>query len=381
MGVGPTRRPHHRTAPRRRPRPVWAGVGRRGGGRPSVPAEGRHSGGRGYSPGRTRRRGSEASRARGGSRSPRQRGVRRSGDRMTRKPPRGPASRALLAADAVDDLAVDLDDRGSEGGNEGEARIPGTGIVDRETESELSQRAHVPREGQDIGHGLLLGALHGDPPTRDAMGGRHLGERWRGEARTEQAGGVEVDRITGCPARPGAFLLERGDPLEDLGHDEPIELDRPAGADGGLDHRRDGSLEGRHLRPEQALVLVDLAGREVHDRLEDDPVTGEDEEQVEHLRLRDGQRLAHPDPIRDARLLDGRGEGDEIAVRLGDGAIDMDEAEFRGVALPSYQRRPGVGQLGRRGDQADTRFELEQTSADDHLREAVHEADVARPEK
>ena len=71
--------------------------------------------------------------------------------------------------------------------------------------------------------------------------------------------------------------------------------------------------QARHVRPEQALPLVDLAGLEVDDRLEDHAVV-EVEEQVEHLPVGDLDRLAHADALGDPRLLDGRGEGHEVAV-------------------------------------------------------------------
>ena len=68
------------------------------------------------------------------------------------------------------------------------------------------------------------------------------------------------------------------------------------------DDRRDRLREHRHVGPEQALVFVQLAGRQLDDRLEGHPVQRpQAEEVVEHLGLDDlvdwaiPMRSARPD--------------------------------------------------------------------------------------
>ena len=161
----------------------------------------------------------------------------------------------------------------------------------------------------------------------------HLGDLRRPEARVEQAGRRQVDREA---ARFLAGLagdgLEAARLVEDRVDDEHVELDRALGVDGGGDDRGDRLGELRHLRPEHALVLVQLAGREVDDRLERDAVErAQAEEVVEHLGLHDLRGLRHPDAVGEARDLDRGRHGEEVPLRLGAARVDHDEAVL-GVA-------------------------------------------------
>ena len=75
-----------------------------------------------------------------------------------------------LVADAPDDLAVDLDDRRPQGGDEGEARVAGTGVVHREAEAELAHLLDVLGQARRIRDVHLLGALEGDLAAAEAVG-------------------------------------------------------------------------------------------------------------------------------------------------------------------------------------------------------------------
>ena len=92
----------------------------------------------------------------------------------------------VVVGDAVDDLAVDLDDRRPERGDEREAGVAGAGVVDREPEAELAQGLDLALERADVGDRLLLGALDGDLARVEAggadLGGRAPSPRRRGRA-------------------------------------------------------------------------------------------------------------------------------------------------------------------------------------------------------
>ena len=68
----------------------------------------------------------------------------------------------VVVADAVDDLAVDLDDRRPQRRDQREARVAGAGVVDREPEAGLAQGLDLAMEHADVGDRLLLGAFDGD---------------------------------------------------------------------------------------------------------------------------------------------------------------------------------------------------------------------------
>ena len=93
----------------------------------------------------------------------------------------------VVVADAVDDVAVDLDDRWPKGGDQREAGVAGTGVVDRETEAELAQGLDLALERADVGDGLLLGAFDGDLMRVEA-GLADLGGRARSPRRRDRGG-------------------------------------------------------------------------------------------------------------------------------------------------------------------------------------------------
>src|ERR1035437_2177895 len=66
---------------------------------------------------------------------------------------------AVLVSDARDDLAVDLDDRRLQGGDDVEAGVAGAGVVDGEAEAQPAQRLYLLLERRNVGDRLLLGAL------------------------------------------------------------------------------------------------------------------------------------------------------------------------------------------------------------------------------
>jgi len=79
----------------------------------------------------------------------------------------------VLVADAVDDLAIDLDDRRLERGDDREAGVARAGVVDGEAEAEAAERPNLLLEARHVGDGLLLGALDHDLAGRQAgRGGR-----------------------------------------------------------------------------------------------------------------------------------------------------------------------------------------------------------------
>src|SRR3954447_11931718 len=83
---------------------------------------------------------------------------------------------ALLAANRMDDLAVDLDDRRPERGDEGEARVAGPGIVDREAEAQAAQLLDPPDELLRVRDRLLLGAFDRQLAWRQAGVARGRGK-------------------------------------------------------------------------------------------------------------------------------------------------------------------------------------------------------------
>ena len=260
------------------------------------------------------------------------------------------------------DLAIDLDDRRSQRGHEREARVAGPRVIDREAEAQASQGLDLALEWAEIRDRLLLRALDGDARWRQAGGPDHRRERRRLEGRVEQAGGREVDpEAARFLARLAGDGLEATGPLEDRGDDEEVELDRPFRVDGRRDDGRDRLGQHRHLRAEQALVLVQLQRRQVDDRLERHPVQRpEAEEVVEHLGLDDLGRLRHPDPVREAAELDGGRGRDQVAVGLGQRPVDHDEAVL-GVSCPigDLLDQALVAEGSGRGDQHGPRLELD----------------------
>ena len=289
----------------------------------------------------------------------------------------------VVVADAVDDLAVDLDDRRAEGGDQREAGVAGTGVVDREPEAELAQRLDLALERADVGDRLLLGAFDGDVVRVEAGVADPRPEGRRLERRVEQAERRQVDRVAAGRPAGGAFgRLDPADVLEHGAHDVHVQLHTSVRADRGLDDRRDRLREHRHVRAEQALVLVQLAGVDVDDRLERDLVQlPEAEEVVEHLGLDDLGRLGHADPLGEAGQLDRGGHRDEVAVALGQGLVERDQAVLGPVGGLGDLGGERVGQGLGRADQDDARIELEHAPAFDERSESAHEPDVARPEE
>ena len=93
----------------------------------------------------------------------------------------------VVVVEPVHDVAVDLDDRWPQGGDEREAGVPGTGVVDREPEAELAQGLDLALERGDVGDGLLLGALDGDLARVEAGLADLGGQRGRLEGAIDEA--------------------------------------------------------------------------------------------------------------------------------------------------------------------------------------------------
>jgi hypothetical protein len=127
----------------------------------------------------------------------------------------------------VDDLAVDLDERRPQCGDEGEGGVAGARVVDGEAEAGPAQLAHALDEGRLVWRGLLFGALDGDGRGRDAGGpaavgsalgsnhgsaglmGRTFNVTWGG--RIGQAGGARDDLLGHEPVDvEGALCRDRG---------------------------------------------------------------------------------------------------------------------------------------------------------------------------
>ena len=120
----------------------------------------------------------------------------------------------------------------------------------------------------------------------------------------------------------------------------------------------------RHLGTEEALVLVQLPGREGHDRLVGDLVElPQAEEVVEHLGLDDLGRLRHPDPLGEPGELDRGRHRDEVAIAFGKAAVDGDQAVFGVVRVACDLGGRSVGQLLGRADQDGPCLELEEAAA------------------
>ena len=95
------------------------------------------------------------------------------------------------------------------------------------------------------------------------------------------------------------------------------------------------------------------------------------EEVVEHLGLDDLGRLGHADPVGQPGQLDRRRHRDEIAVALGQGVVDGDQAVFGrlGRRWATSAARDSVSCVGRR-DEDRARVELEDAAAVDDARRA-----------
>jgi len=94
-------------------------------------------------------------------------------------------------------------------------------------------------------------------PTSDPGGQNGRLEGAIDEAERRQVDGIATLRQT----RLAGGRLEPADPLERGGHDVDVEFDAAIRVDRRLDHRADGLRQHRHLRTEEALILVELAGR------------------------------------------------------------------------------------------------------------------------
>ena len=211
----------------------------------------------------------------------------------------------------------------------------------------------------------------------------HRGQRGRIEPRIEQAGRGQVD---GDPAvvarrtpRAGVRVPRRARGWHARGRCRA----RPSATCRSPPGRWPRSIGAASaFRPEEALVFVELARGEVDDGLERDLVQGpQAEEVVERLGLDDLRRLGHPDPVGEARLLDGARERHEVAVRLRQREVDRDESVL-GVA-PVFRDLvgDGIGQPVGRADQDRARAEVEDARAGHSVGQLVHEPDVPRPEE
>ena len=76
---------------------------------------------------------------------------------------------------------------GAQRGDQREARVARAGIVDGKPEAEPTERLDLALERDDVGDGLLLGALERDLLGLEAGLADHVGERARLEVRVEQA--------------------------------------------------------------------------------------------------------------------------------------------------------------------------------------------------
>ena len=285
----------------------------------------------------------------------------------------------------VDDVAVDLDDRRAERGDEREARVAGPGVVDGEPEPGPAQGLDRALERHDVGDGLLLRALERDLARLEDRASRTIAASGPASNRgSSRLAGVKLmasrsvrlagRRGAGARARPPARGSWRS-------RNRSSSIERSVSMAAWHD-RRDRLRQHRHVRPEQALVLVQLAGREVDDRLERDAVQRpQAEEVVERLGLDDLGRLGHPDPLGQPGHLDGRGErgrgsGRPRAAR---------RRSRRGRSPAAGSRRPRWRALRSarwpgRSAPPPSRARGRAIARRDR-RQAVHEPDVARPEQ
>ena len=291
----------------------------------------------------------------------------------------------VVAGDPVGDLAVDLDDRRVEGGDEGEARVARAGIVDREPEAEPAERLDL-RFIMARRRTTACCSVHssviwrGDRPASFTIAASAFASNWS----SSRLAGVKLIAIRSGgspPSRRLRFDLAR--PGQDQPDDERVELDRAIRVDRGVDDRADRLREHRHVRPEQALVLVELAGRQLDDRLERDLVdVPQVEEVVERLGLDD---LASTGPSRSGRPARTAETASDIAAMWRSPSGSEASRSTRPYAgewtWAAISLAAGVGQLGRRPDDDDPGLELQDSGPFDRLREAVRETNVARPQQ
>ena len=199
----------------------------------------------------------------------------------------------------------------------------------------------------------------------------------------EQAEGRQVDRV---PARLDAGVpavgLEAADLLEHGRDDVHVELDAAVRVDRRLHDRADRLRQHRHVRAEQALVLVQPPRGELDDRLERDPVElPQAEEVVEHLGLDDLGGLGHPDPLGEAGQLHRRGHRDQVAVALRERVVDRDEAVLGPVGATCDVVGEALRELVGGADEDHPGLEVEDSPFVQTRCHAAHEADVARPQE
>ena len=181
--------------------------------------------------------------------------------------------------------------------------------------------------------------------------------------------------------RNGVRRDESRDPVEGQPDDERVELDCSAGGDRRIDDGTYRCWVARDVRPEQALVLMQLARGQVNDRLEVDVVSPDREEQVEHLRLDRLDRLAHPDPVRNARQLDCGGQRVKILLRLGQARVHLHKAVIGAAARAGDFGSNGLGKRLDRGDETGARPQFKDAAVRDPFVEAVQKSDIPRPDQ
>ena len=203
------------------------------------------------------------------------------------------------------------------------------------------------------------------------------------ERRVEETRWGEVDREAERWLTTGpAVGLDLAGPGENQLDDEAVELDRTVRVDRGLDDGADRLRQHRHVWPEEAFVLVELAVRQVDDRLERDLVdVAHVEEVIERLGLDDLAGLGHADAIGQAGLEHSRRHRREVARTLGQGRIEGDQAVGGRVDGGRDLGGARVRQLRGRGDDDHSGFELELAGAADVELQEPRESDVTRPEQ
>ena len=284
------------------------------------------------------------------ARCPRPGGARRCAARTTRTPRRGPAWRRRGRCRATMSRSI-LMIVGPQRGDEGEARIPRAGVVDREPETGPPKRLHTRWSGATsataccsvhstvIWRGREPGLDDHAPPARASK---------RGSSRLTGVRLIAIPERARC--RASGPRLRGADPARgSVAMMNDIELDaRPVSI--AACTTADRLREHRHLRAEQAFVLVQLARCQLDDRLERDAVQGpQAEEVVERLGLHDLRGLGHPDPVGEAGQLHRGGQGDQVAVGLGERVVDRDEAVLGPFRCRARSRRRGSRSAGPRG--------------------------------
>jgi hypothetical protein len=168
-----------------------------------------------------------------------------------------------LLRDAVDEMAVDLDEVGPHlhpAAQRGETLAQ---VVQRDAKAVLAQGLQGAVELGHVGDGAGLGQLHHHAGGGQAQGVQRLDQGAHPLARGEQGVGGDVEEELARQAQ-GLEALHRA------AHDQPLQLDQPAQPGGGLEQhqRRVQRAVGRAAG--EGLEAEEVGPGDVHQRLEMD---------------------------------------------------------------------------------------------------------------